>query len=239
MRGIDVSNNNGAVNWAKAKADGVDFAWVKATEGRTFDDSHLLVNLHDARKVGVHVGAYHYAQPGANSAAVEADHFLRVYRPQPGDLLPVLDFEVPGGMSPQAMSAWAIRWMDLVGEGLGTEVVLYTYPYFLRDRMDVGMLKGRKLWYADYTGKPGKFNYSSFAKGMNLVAQQYTSRAHVNGVNGRVDMNYAKALGPISSAAPKPKPKPARPGALPGPAKKPSWFWPAVRTFLARRKTKA
>lgn len=236
MQGIDVSNNNGAVNWAKAKADGVDFAWVKATEGRTFNDSHLLDNLFGARKVGINVGAYHYAQPASNSAESEADHFLRAYRAHPGDLLPVLDFEVPGGMSPRAMSAWAARWMDLVQQGLHVEAVLYTYPYFLRDKMDAGMLRGRKLWYADYTGTPGKFKYASFAKGLDIVAQQYTSSGHVNGVNGRVDMNYAKSLGPIT--APSRKQKVAKPGVLPGPAKKPRWFWAAVRTFLARRKTK-
>lgn len=32
-QGIDVSNWQGTVNWAQVKANGVEFAYIKATEG--------------------------------------------------------------------------------------------------------------------------------------------------------------------------------------------------------------
>ena len=32
-RGIDVSNREGSINWIKVKANGVKFAYIKATEG--------------------------------------------------------------------------------------------------------------------------------------------------------------------------------------------------------------
>ncbi len=32
-QGIDVSNNQGSLNWAKIKSQGVQFAYIKATEG--------------------------------------------------------------------------------------------------------------------------------------------------------------------------------------------------------------
>ena len=53
---------------------------------------------------GLVVGAYHFAKPslGLRDARGEADHFLRVARVAPGDVLPVLDIEETGGLSPAA-----------------------------------------------------------------------------------------------------------------------------------------
>lgn len=199
MKGIDVSNNNGAVNWKQVAASGVQFAWCKASEGTWFRDSFLHQNLNGARAFGVHVGAYHYARPDRGTVAeAEANFFLdQVGKIAPGDLLPVLDLEVTG-VSRASMTNFAIRFMDHVKRQSGHECVLYTYPYFLHGNLDVSKLKGRKLWYADYTGVPGQFTYASFAKGMKIVAQQYSSSGAVPGVHGRCDMNFAKALAPIS-----------------------------------------
>lgn len=232
MLGVDVSNNNGPVDWQKAAGDGVRFAWVKATEGRTFNDSYLARNLAGARQHNVKVGTYHFARPDSNTPEAEADHFLSVYHVYWGDLLPVLDLETRG-LSQAAMTTWAKRWMSLVQQGLHCDVVLYTYPYFLRDNLDASRLAGTKLWYADYTGKPGKFNYLSFTKGMQVVAQQYTSAGTVGGVSGHCDLNYAKSLAPILQTKPK-STKSTR--ALPGPSPKPRWFWAALKQYLANRK---
>ena len=238
--GVDLSSNNGNVNWTLLAAD-MDFAWVKATEGRTWpsrkeDIAWFQDNLNSARAAGIPVGVYHYARPDHNSAAAEATHFLDVYKAQPGDLLPVLDLETHAPMSGAAMTAWAAQWMELVKQGLNTEVVLYTYPYFISTDMGgARALKGTKLWYADYSGKPWKFLYKDKAANFNIVAQQYSSRGTAGGVNGRVDLNYAPSLAPILQS----KPKPPRKGALPGPAKKPKWFWLALQTFLKNRQKRA
>lgn len=234
LRGIDVSNNNGAVNWASVASDGIKFAWCKATEGTWFDDDYLGRNLQGARAHGIAVGAYHYARPDRSSSEAEADWFLSRYRPQPGDLLPVLDLETHG-LSPAAMTAWANRFMARVKDKTGVECILYTYPYFLRDSMNPAGLRGVKLWYADYSGVGGSFKYKSFAAGLDIVAQQYSSTGRVNGVNGRCDLNWAKNLNGIVIPDSKPAPKKR----LPGPAKKPQWFWLALKQFLANRQKKA
>lgn len=235
--GVDLSSNNGPVNW-KALAADVDFAWIKATEGGSYVNPYFDLHIKSGRQAGVTVGAYHYARPDSNSAASEALHFLRIYKPHPGDLLPVLDFEVHAPMSGAAMTAWAAQWMELVHQGLNCEVVLYTYPYFLSGDMGgASALKGTKLWYADYSGKPWKFNYLSKAAGFNVVAQQYTSSGHVRGVNGRVDLNYAPKMAPILQG--KAKHPVVKGKALPGPAKKPQWFWLALKQFLKNRQKRA
>ena len=48
-------------------------------------------------------GAYHFARPdgSANDAIEEADHFVDVAQLGQGDLLPVLDLERTGGLTPE------------------------------------------------------------------------------------------------------------------------------------------
>lgn len=217
----------------------MDFAWVKATEGRSYINPSFLSDLREARAAGIAVGAYHYARPDVNNAAAEANHFLDVYRAQPNDLLPVLDLEVHADLSGAGMTAWAATWMELVKQGLNTEVVLYTYPFFISGDMGgAHALKGTKLWYADYTGKPWKFRYRDKAANFNIVAQQYTSSGSAGGVRGRVDLNYAPDLGAILQSKPIPKPKPPK-SKMPGPAKKPKWLWAYLKQYLANRQKKA
>lgn len=229
MLGIDVSNNNGSVDWkAVAKArfgvtrQRVRFAWVKATEGDFFTDSYLDENLAGARAHGIAVGAYHFARPDRGDAVAEAEHFLAAYKPLVGDLLPILDFEHDAHLSGVSMTAWAKRWIEHVEKQTGVEVAFYSYPYFLSGDMGGGdALHGRKLWYADYSGVGGRLSYPKQAAPFRVVAQQYTSNGSVPGVHGRVDMNYAKSLGPIRI------PKPT-------PVEKPDTFWTWARWYLGR-----
>lgn len=41
VKGIDVSNNDGEINFSKVASDGVEYVYVKATEGATFKDSAI------------------------------------------------------------------------------------------------------------------------------------------------------------------------------------------------------
>jgi lysozyme len=39
MRGVDVNDGRGAIDWQQVRSAGYEFAFIKATEGRTWDDS--------------------------------------------------------------------------------------------------------------------------------------------------------------------------------------------------------
>src|SRR4030095_5774689 len=73
LRGIDVSNNNGAIGWAAVKAAGYAFAGMKASgdEGSTnhFLDSFFPQNWSAAEAQGLVRVAYHYARPSVVSPA--------------------------------------------------------------------------------------------------------------------------------------------------------------------------
>jgi hypothetical protein len=70
---------------------GLSFVFVKQTEGLTYTNPKAASQIAHARSDGLVVGHYHYPHM-ANNAATEADRFLAVAKPQPGDVLG-LDWE--------------------------------------------------------------------------------------------------------------------------------------------------
>ena len=89
--GIDVSHHQGTIDWNKVKAAGVQFVFLKATEGETFVDKRYAINRAGAKAVGIPCGAYHFFRPKASLTA-QIDNFVKtVAKLQPGDLPPVLD----------------------------------------------------------------------------------------------------------------------------------------------------
>ena len=61
MRGIDVSENNGLVDWPLVAATGMKFAIVRASFGRHETDTLFQANVESAHKAGLLCGAYHYS----------------------------------------------------------------------------------------------------------------------------------------------------------------------------------
>src|SRR5699024_1928048 len=53
VMGIDVSSHQREVDWPQVSADGVGFAYLKATEGAGFTDSHFRRNWDGARAAGI------------------------------------------------------------------------------------------------------------------------------------------------------------------------------------------
>lgn len=93
--GVDVSVYQGEVDWAVLAGQGVDFAFIKATEGSSLQDVRFAENWTNAQAAGVRVGAYHffsYDSPGET----QADNFIDAVPVTPGALPPVVDIEFYG-----------------------------------------------------------------------------------------------------------------------------------------------
>jgi len=61
MRGIDVSDNNGEVNWQAVADSGIGFVMVACSYGKTGRHDRFAENVNGAHAVGLKVGAYHYS----------------------------------------------------------------------------------------------------------------------------------------------------------------------------------
>jgi GH25 family lysozyme M1 (1,4-beta-N-acetylmuramidase) len=194
IKGIDVSSHQPTISWRAVKRAGIDFAFVKATEGVGFVDSSFERHRSEARRAGVPVGAYHFARPDTNISAqdpiAEADHFLDVAAPGEGDLLPVLDFETPGLSSTQ-LGRWAKRFLRRVEQRLGEPPILYTYTSFWRDRVgDSRAFTRYPLWLANYGPNDGRpHDVSPVGGWTNIAIHQYTSEGTIPGFAGRLDLN--------------------------------------------------
>ena len=59
-QGIDVSHHQGPIDWTALPVQGVDFAYIKATEGGDHRDTRFAENWRASRAAGVRRGAYHF-----------------------------------------------------------------------------------------------------------------------------------------------------------------------------------
>jgi len=75
LKGIDVSHWQGTIDWLRVKASGVQFAYMKSTEGNGWSDSKFAANWAGAKVVGIPRGAYHFWRR-AYSGESQAGHFL-------------------------------------------------------------------------------------------------------------------------------------------------------------------
>ena len=93
--GVDLSSYQGTVDWTTLKDQGVDFAFIKATEGSLLQDTRFSANWTGAAEAGIPAGAYHflsYDSPGET----QADNFISVVPATQGSLPPVVDIEFYG-----------------------------------------------------------------------------------------------------------------------------------------------
>ncbi len=197
INGIDVSHWQGTIDWTQVAGAGYQFAFLKATEGQTFDDPNYSTYRSNADAAGLHIGAYHFARPDSttNDATLEADHFTGFAAPASGDLLPVLDLEDSGGLSTSALITWVQAWLDRVTATVGSQPIIYTSPSFWQTSMgdttqfaDEGY---RLLWIANW-GVPQPAVPAGNWGGNGWTFWQYTDCGIVPGISGCVDLDYLK-----------------------------------------------
>ena len=95
VHGIDVSHYQGEIDWAAMKQQGMDFAYIKATEGSAHEDECFDKNWEQAKAAGMICGAYHFFS-FESEGAKQAEHFIKKVGDLKGSLIPVVDVEYYG-----------------------------------------------------------------------------------------------------------------------------------------------
>ena len=147
IRGIDVSRYQGEIEWEKLDQSEVSFAFVKATEGTTLVDPKYVANRKGAKAAKIPMGAYHFFLP-AISGKAQAQHFLKHYKPEKGDLPPVLDLEETNDQSAAKIRTEALIWLQTVEKAIGRKPIVYTLPHFASSYLD-SKLSEYPLWVVD------------------------------------------------------------------------------------------
>lgn len=135
VRGVDVSNYQGEIDWPVLAAQDLDFAFIKATEGSSHVDQRFEANWAGATgETDLLVGAYHFLSfesPGDTQAA----NMIENVPAMPGTLPPVVDAEYYAGFAADPPSVPELRAIldpllaDLE-EHYGAAPILYTTQEF-------------------------------------------------------------------------------------------------------------
>jgi GH25 family lysozyme M1 (1,4-beta-N-acetylmuramidase) len=198
--GIDVSHWQGAIDWPTVRAAGKRFAFIKASEATGFVDVGYTTNRAQAKAAGLYVGAYHFAQPDSTpgDAVAEADHFLTTAQVVSGELLPILDLEVAGGLSQTQLQDWVRGYLGRIYERTGLRGVIYMSPAFWKtyagDTTWFAVNGYKVIWIAHWTTASEPTVAAADWGGQGWTFWQYTSNGTVPGISGRVDLDHYDGL---------------------------------------------
>lgn len=180
IRGIDVSAHNGMMNFDAARRDGIEFVFIKASEGSESKDSNFRLNYEKARHAGLMIGAYHYFRFDRDGVD-QADNLLEAVGDRELDLGIAVDVEETGNASGVPLDSIKMRLRDMT-EYLnlkGFRVLFYTnadgYWEMLMPEME-----GMPLWICSFRSNPIEADWTFW---------QYDHHGSVKGIRGDVDLN--------------------------------------------------
>ena len=188
VRGIDVSQWQGEIDFKEVRADGYEFVIIRAGYGMysSQKDAYFERNYKKARAAGLGVGAYWYSYAvNVSQAREEAKVFLKAVEGKRFEYPLCFDIEdsSQSGLSRQAIGEMIDEFCTYL-EDRGYYAALYSYAYFLQNRVPERCRERYDVWVAAFdVAKPP---YSG-AYGM----WQYTSSARVDGVSGYCDCDLA------------------------------------------------
>lgn len=186
---IDLSNNNGEVNFKRIKEYGVWGVCLKATEGKTFIDATFGRRAHEAKKHGLVVLSYHYAR--FEDPVEEANHYASVIHPAKLNGRPMLDVEEPSGTI--NVEVWCRDFNRHLRYKKGLPLPLYYgNPSYISEHHYSHRI-GAGLVLASYGRNDGKdYPFIIPAPWTRVMAHQFTSVGHIPGVVGPVDVWHSR-----------------------------------------------
>lgn len=184
--GIDVSEWQGEIDYTVVREAGIEFVYIKATEGQRFIDSYFEENYINAKSNGMKIGVYHYLIARTEEEArLEARHFVKTIAGKEIDCKLAMDFENFGELSIKEINNIAKIFLEEVEELSGKEVIIYSDAYNARNIFSYE-LTIYPLWIAEYEVEEPSNN----EKWRNWEGWQYTDIGRINGIDGYVDRDY-------------------------------------------------
>ena len=194
---IDVSSWQGDVDWAKAKADGVEGAIIRLGYGwGNYADAKAQRNINECKRLGIPFGIYWYSYAyDANCARAEGNDVaakLRQMGVSPNDLKYPVYYDLEKWTwaghtpptNPNVYSGMADAWYGALQSAGYKNLGVYSYTSYLQGPLNNSSIYAKTRWVAQYGAQMG---YNAF--GANDRGWQYTSSGHINGISGSVDMN--------------------------------------------------
>lgn len=189
IKGIDVSEFQGNIDWDKVKADGVEFAILKL--GNIYDaqsnykDSKFDTNYKNAKAKGIKVGAYIYNYCNTIDTLKKGlEWAIKKLDGKKMDLPIYLDMEDKDiqGETKETLTNQCNEFAKYV-ESKGYQAGVYANVNWLKNELNPNDFdKDISVWVAQYYKEcqyTGKYDI-----------WQYASNGKVSGISGNCDMNY-------------------------------------------------
>lgn len=213
-KGIDVSDNQGVINWGKVKAAGVQFAVLRSVRRSSKADYQFANNVAGCRANGIPFGVYKYTYATTEDAArTEAQQVIALLESISADKSTIVWWDVE-----DQDTLWKLGWANLTaiisaakavivsaGYRFGLYVGLYVYK---ENWFDFSAFAADPLWVARYPSTAQKdLSYNPAEKykpsvGRAIWGWQYSSNGKVDGISGPVDLDIC-----YTDPAPQEQPK--------------------------------
>lgn len=190
---IDVSSNQGIIDWNAVKAAGVEYAIIRLGyrtygSGIIMTDEFGYYNMKEAAKAGIKLGVYVFSQAiSIEEAEEEAQFALDMVKPFELDLPIYYDTEEinydvarTDKLSGEEHAANAIAFCDYIKKA-GYTPGIYGNQMWLCNKMNLYDLEQYSIWLAKYEKE---LNYP-----YEIEAWQYSSEGHVDGIGSVVDLD--------------------------------------------------
>lgn len=194
---IDVSGWQGDIDWAKAKADGVEGAIIRLGYGEGNNaDKKAQRNISECKRLGIPFGIYWYSYADTPSIAKEegADVVakLKQFGVNPSDLAYPVYYDLEKWTweghkpptDPNVYNNIVNNWYSALQSAGYKNLGVYSYTSYLQGPLKHADIYAKTTWVAQYGARMGFDSFPTNSRGW-----QYTSSGKVNGISGNVDMN--------------------------------------------------
>ena len=201
---IDVSQWQGRIDWATARAAGVEGAIIRIGYGwgNGFDNT-AVYNINECKRLGIPFGLYLYSYAyDSNTGGAEGDgtvDLLRRAGVQPGDLTYPVYYDLEQWVwtghapptSPAVYDSIVNSWYNRLQSAGYNNLSIYSYTYYLNTALNSGTIRSRTHWVASYGTRTG-FDFSA-----NQRCWQYADNGRISGIGNNVDLNACGNRNPV------------------------------------------
>ena len=189
MNGIDISRWQSSIDLSKVLCD---FVIVKSTQGTSYVSPKFTKQIGQADGLGKLIGVYHYS--GGGGAIPEAEHFLKTVEKYIGKAILCLDWE--GEQNPNfGNPEYAKAFLAYVRQNTGITPFIYMSKSVCRQ---YSWDSSYPLWCAQYKNQQPTFyqehpwtDSKGFGAWEECKILQYTSKGHLTGYYGNLDLDKA------------------------------------------------
>ena len=202
LKGIDVSEHRGLIDWSKVKSSGVQFAIIRDGFGKEDPvnqiDDQFENNYAGATANGIQVGVYHYSYAtSAAEAVTEAQFCLSILKGRHLNYPVFYDVEnkTQSNLTSDQLSSIINAFCNTISKA-GYLAGIYSSANWYSSKLNSAALSNYDKWVAHYdVGAP---NYNGA-----FAIWQYNDASSLPGISGAVDLDYSyKDYTYVTPAAP-------------------------------------